>query len=1054
MLLMMCVWSASAEVYDFANYASHQNLGSGESVSLTSSGITVSYDNTTCTVYNNLSGNSTNLAMSKFALQGNQSIRRSNGTTATYGLYNSGGGNRFFVIRNVKQGQKITVNFYDSNSEYHTNITTYGVSVTDGNSTVANGTNMVSGQTYLVNDNGNLVLSQARYGWIYSVNIEDADPFYFSKKSAFVENGTSNFNAQQNGISLQGTYSNVTYSKECYGNITDATVDANGISNIRYLDDADKGGAIVVHAKSDVRVATYVLTVAYKQNYWDFTAGTFNSTNEHGKPMNPDNILEDLKANNSDWALYYKVIKPEETYLNAPVICNATPVDGNNADYNKLTAGLLITADAKGFGSNTKLPSRFYNANSEILSESYTEALNYDVHSLASNAQSRAEILTLHQNSELTIPYLKKGDYVRVKWKCYDNDKGDKIELTNLTDLVGQDMNFIYASSIRNGRNGQGYHIFKVKSNGPVKFKVGDNGWVNIYSIKVVDPNETPKAGFTTFREDHPYNEIVTNYNNAMRSELKIPDNQPTEFVNGQVVDWDYDGSTICGQHNVSVEYYLEDLYGNPISTSSTLYGTEITIDGHLTLKGHGQCVVVSKGFTILTHIPKGGNAYQTDYAGYQRYYVDLARTLITVNETGMVQQSYPYTWDFTDLSADTKSKLSADVANWSHNNGVFTPTDAYQEAFVTGTAIGYVNSSNENKKIDEYKGFGIKTNVANGYSTDFQKISVTDDGLVVREETPTSSNPVFIIPKVSDEYRVYVRYSGNGSVTLTNGAGTVSEVNYSEGQIKVCNVQGNGSGTNAQDVTIKAGNVTIMAIGVTNMEKEGSFYSEFDKYYYNSECQSEDIDYGFTEDFTGVEMGAYLVLSTNASKNTVATTPMQIVPATIGSIIYSKDTDKHPIFVPSVNKKVTQRQKEDAESLSILRGVTTDTPLEGSNATTNRYVFTNIWFYVNGNDRIDENNQIASVPGFFRVNSSGTLKAHRAYLEEHVNSTTSPVKAYSLYPWNGDIVDAIDAVPTTDAGNSIDVNGTFYTLQGVKIEGMPKKGGIYIQNGKKIFVK
>ena len=50
------------------------------------------------------------------------------------------------------------------------------------------------------------------------------------------------------------------------------------------------------------------------------------------------------------------------------------------------------------------------------------------------------------------------------------------------------------------------------------------------------------------------------------------------------------------------------------------------------------------------------------------------------------------------------------------------------------------------------------------------------------------------------------------------------------------------------------------------------------------------------------------------------------------------------------------------------------------------------------------------------------------------------------------DFSTVIELVDGNNAG--IDMNGTFYTISGVKIQGMPTKSGIYIQNGKKIMVK
>lgn len=126
-------------------------------------------------------------------------------------------------------------------------------------------------------------------------------------------------------------------------------------------------------------------------------------------------------------------------------------------------------------------------------------------------------------------------------------------------------------------------------------------------------------------------------------------------------------------------------------------------------------------------------------------------------------------------------------------------------------------------------------------------------------------------------------------------------------------------------------------------------------------------------------------------------------------------------------------------------------TPAEND---TYRYLFTNQY------NTVGQNNSLTSdEPGFYRLKEAGgKLKSNRAYLVIGQNVLKgNSVKAVYLKSFFNDDPDddfstVIELVEDNNAG--IDMNGTFYTISGVKIQGMPTKSGIYIQNGKKIMVK
>lgn len=126
-------------------------------------------------------------------------------------------------------------------------------------------------------------------------------------------------------------------------------------------------------------------------------------------------------------------------------------------------------------------------------------------------------------------------------------------------------------------------------------------------------------------------------------------------------------------------------------------------------------------------------------------------------------------------------------------------------------------------------------------------------------------------------------------------------------------------------------------------------------------------------------------------------------------------------------------------------------TPAESG---TYRYLFTNQY------NTVGQNNSLTSdEPGFYRLKEAGgKLKSNRAYLVigQNVLKGNSVKAVYLKSFFNDDPDDDFSTVIELVEGNNagIDMNGTFYTISGVKIQGMPTKSGIYIQNGKKIMVK
>lgn len=100
----------------------------------------------------------------------------------------------------------------------------------------------------------------------------------------------------------------------------------------------------------------------------------------------------------------------------------------------------------------------------------------------------------------------------------------------------------------------------------------------------------------------------------------------------------------------------------------------------------------------------------------------------------------------------------------------------------------------------------------------------------------------------------------------------------------------------------------------------------------------------------------------------------------------------------------------------------------------------------VEGNGKIYVLNQVNGAVGFYPLNNGKTLSAGKAYLDmtNYLSESSDDVKYF--FSFGNETVDAINKM---DAEESL---GVLYNLNGQRVAA-PLKGGIYIINGKKVFI-
>ncbi len=916
--------------------------------------------------------------------------------------------------------------------------------------------------------------------------------FRYEEKSIVLDMGER---AESNPVGQQviGVQPTVpTYTMELKGDITSATLNPDGtVSNI-----VGDGGAIVVKAtigsgeQSDM--IYYVITVPYQNKVWNLKA---NSNDEEAQGL----------AKDMDWGVTYEVRQYNQTtrnleYLNNSVLTANETLEGNNAAYIGETAGLVVKSDIKKFGllANGKNLKEVANYN-EFFGTSYTQEqfndslanspafvdgllramLSYDKDDIQENSTTYG---AMTKGSTLIVPKLKRGDYVAIKFERHAPNSGDYITLGNAMDLDERPITDDICVLNQGGKDDYGWIEFRAASDGDVTISVSENA--HTYINKGTTYTNKYDEGWVHMKQIAVSDEFID-------TDLLLSDN---EKVASATVLHRHDGSGFTHQYSSSwnskfthqeawhhIKYTLKDIEG-----SFAPGAISIQPDGTLTVTGgHGTAVVVQK---VYARLDTGGGSEETLETA-SNYVVDMEETKITIIEGGETTQEYPYTWDFTNISDETKGKLTPDNG-WGQNaDGSYTPNTTGQTNYVQNTEL--TNGTDDDVK--EYDGLGFLTSTDNaGFSTGLTNIAVDTEGDDAGLKIGNSETTTIVVPDVPEGCTVFVRLEPKSDNAVVDNNGTpldptktkVDGTNENLYEIPVEKDEFS-DGTAKVDVLLELKDVNVKGIAVTNIFKEARMASasQPDKFY-NTDCQTKDIDYSLTGYYTGYDMTAMIIKAdgiseVNRSRETakvegvIADKP---VPANTGLIVYTVDNETlHPLFVPGVNATerldvngnmlvgVTFDENSGTKSTETLyeykdgEKVETDVDIytgavAPAESGTYRYLFTNIFNTV-GMD--DENT--ADEPAFYRLKAAGgKLKSNRAYLV--INQSVlqgASVKAlfFSINDDPDDTPTEINIVEGADNAG-IDVNGTFYTVSGVKIQGLPAQKGVYIQNGKKIMVK
>lgn len=929
------------------------------------------------------------------------------------------------------------------------------------------------------------VTVQGTFGEEYDTYNLHISGLNFANNSPSIAYGTQVYEQEVIGAQDASSSSDVTYSIGTTVGVT-AQIDAT----TGKLTNISGSGAIQVIAKSNNSdlEAEYVLTVGCdpsKKKVWDFYNNPLTLTPKGLLGDTPQPIgdartttAESAVYDKANWKYKYKSYKYEDgklTYYKEPLYAYAFPVDGDNALLIQETAGLQFTCDAEKFG----------------------------IQNHADNIHFRN--VKFASGSTLTIPQLKKNQYVMIYWDPYaggEGKSGSTFTATNVMDLEGREVNKTFvttgiASDWYNPSDGVGAEpwgatSFQVKEDGDVTFTIADNGWNDIVKIVVDNTYDTP------FR-------IATNNYEAGKG-----------FQGKKICSANHNNMLLAGE-GIRVSGYPQETRSMSAATpdfkithGADLVEKEDIVEYSkggvpyklikLTAKAgmHGNVLVTQ---TIYGNVLNGAGEVDTSI----RYAFEKSEAWLVVGD--VTQQTYPHTWDFTKYNCNWKNESDGntkatriersdcynpgdwgDGKNTGKGFGVQSVSDYWSDVsapaidkplFANGSELSYKGNS-----LKETAGLGIilsDNNLTGGPITETNNanfviansnINFDKDRLGTTCLT-LSGDDAIKIPNVNAGMYIFLHCNqAEGSkLSVTSSAGDNAIQQGWQNNDELINQFNPKNGVwvfkvkQAGDVIVK-GLSQIYHIAVTDQVKT---FSKVGKATESRDCF---IDYSQSGVYTKNSLTAYHAKSSaqyDNQKNIISLEKIDVMkPETAGLLLYNdyktavngkEVTTEHesnfdvPLFAPAVNIEASAfgKNENNKQASSPLKAHVAASTMDPSDADVNRFIFTNVVYDRNDASETKKEKDL----GFYIVRKQGNMKANQAYLELPTSlfNTTSAAKQYVRLAFEdiNDTPTGIDSVPT-DTLPRLE-SGVYYTLNGVRLASKPQQKGIYILNGKKVVI-
>lgn len=594
----------------------------------------------------------------------------------------------------------------------------------------------------------------------------------------------------------------------------------------------------------------------------------------------------------------------------------------------------------------------------------------------------------------------------------------------------------------------------------------------------IVDNKIYLSTKYTTSPEDVYYqvthNKVFTfTTGSSSGTEPQVIPNGTYPAEGAVVSSGEYSGGTISFTFNQSV-----DLEPYSTVTATPVNGSESTATGKTGAPNTvGTLTVGEDGKTVSFN-------YSEDELKYDLYYqvVIPANTVIGAgglpNSTPITLKfkmgkksssiskigsssflGYPFTWDFTKIGiiTDTKTKLTEKATSGleSTTRWLYDSSNHYYGNFSDGVdfpqgeVLSY-NNGTEDVEIAETQGLRWSLTKRNASSVNHRlRIMTNPASLYVLGNTHYLTIPnvpvgkLYIKAKHSDILNVNspnaVFVEGGMQGDNTKGATTTSS------RVYILNVM------EAGDVTFCLDDVYLEMIAVATDEK--TFKSGFAKSgkTYATDRLTYDVRYDLLNTLTNHKVKPYYVtgITDNAEDNTATINAREVTDDVAGAdegviLLYEgevlSDTNV-PIFKADVN---TEDQSGQTNTLKVVPSGTTTVPTPAGDYY--MYVLSNrgsksegVAFYRYTGSSFSDRAAYLEVPKYM-VNpsiSGGSARAFRMVFFDEDGSETTVVRAIEK-----------DGITET-----VEQSGGYYDLRGLRLA-KPDKRGLYIKDGKKIYVK
>ncbi len=804
------------------------------------------------------------------------------------------------------------------------------------------------------------------------------------------------------------------------------------------------------------------------------------------------------------------------TQLISPILSARGSVVGNNAFYMDNTNGLIFLTGSESFGAEeTQNQNGSEYVEYHGLKNIDDDVEYYYDWKTVTGAD---KVWIKGDNSSILFPGVKAGQYIRIYTYRHADNRGETFKAKNLIDLddVPYDYNTTFkmrgfgSGSVGlayQGDNMRGCAIFRVPkdyqpTNDPdalPRLTLCDIGWAQIFRIEILDEYK-PDLMLTS----HTLESTATDDQNKIDEDLPIEyDSEASSIVirvnkNGVATPVKkgfraISANTGCQNANTCEYKVFADNQGD-VEESRVLWNSSRSTYNALILtfkKGNGLVRLVQR-----EKVNTNSATTTTDPNGVQGYVIDKNEYYIAYGE--LQEKTYPYTWDFTtynlyqgnsttktdlgnttagaygnwnadgeDTEGNTFGQHHKEVVNFDLNNYAHV-ADNTKQLFAQGAQL-----ASKNTAISETEGLGVRRPYGEGRkfyymeshtekdasgkditiyevkSRDYKSYDLEDNGISLDGQYMTGVGEV-TIPTVDAGMYVFVKSKNEPTVSanVAKVSKYDSHVNnfVLENGVRVYKVNTQG------DVVLTFANADdVQKIGVTDQFKQ--IVNTAGK---TTESRAIAIDYKQTNSFVGIDMHAYRAFqyedNNDGSTGTIKTEEVGPAAANQGFLLFSEGEVKNngnvscPLFVPAVNN---YPETFSSNNNKLVANVTAST-CPASTDDNYYYVFTNIYY------DSEEEQHTSSKYSFYKVNEAGTLKANMAYLQLSPGSDNVGYTSEYVFLYNDE--SELNGIEELDLLNGVEefdgMAPVFYNLNGVRMNGTPSQRGIYIVNGKKVYVK